>query len=169
MYAREAWRLLDANYQRVIANPGDRAARAAMQLGAHLSGAAIELSMLGAAHACANPLTARYGTIHGIAVAVMLPHVLRWNAQVVGDRYADLLGASSHPAPQASAERLALRLEQLAAAGGLPRGLQGLGVVDDGFGELAHAAAAQMTGRFNPRPFDAAAARDLYVRAYAAG
>ena len=69
----------------------DLAARGAMLLGAHEAGIAIEQSMLGATHACANPLTARYGTTHGIAIAVMLPHVVRWNAEVVGDRYAELL------------------------------------------------------------------------------
>jgi len=62
----------------------------AMLLGAHYAGIAIEASMLGATHACANPLTARFGTPHGVAIAVMLPHVVRWNAEVVGDRYADM-------------------------------------------------------------------------------
>ena len=55
-----------------------------MQLGAHLAGAAIECSMLGAAHACANPLTARFGMSHGIAVGLMLPHVVRFNAESIG-------------------------------------------------------------------------------------
>ena len=90
--AREAWRLLEANYERVLAAPTDLAARGAMLLGAHEAGIAIEQSMLGATHACANPLTARYGTTHGIAIAVMLPHVVRWNADVVGERYGELLG-----------------------------------------------------------------------------
>ena len=51
----EAWRLLEANYERVLAAPDDLDARAAMQLGAFYAGTAIELSMLGATHACANP------------------------------------------------------------------------------------------------------------------
>ena len=94
LFAREAWRLLEGNYERVLDAPTDLAARGAMLLGAHEAGIAIELSMLGATHACANPLTARYGTTHGIAIAVMLPHVVRWNAEVVGDRYAELLAVS---------------------------------------------------------------------------
>ena len=71
--------------------------------------------MLGAAHACANPLTARYGTTHGIAIAVMLPHVVRWNAEHVGDRYGDLVGragwalangmSGAPPTPQARDRR----------------------------------------------------------------
>ncbi len=88
--ALEAWRLLEPHFERVLSDPSDLAARAAMLLGAHKAGAAIELSMLGATHACANPLTAHYGIAHGAAIAVMLPHVVRWNMDQVGGRYADL-------------------------------------------------------------------------------
>ena len=83
--SREAWRLLEGHYGRVLAAPGALDARAAMQMGAFYAGMAIELSMLGATHACANPLTARYGTTHGDAIAILLPHVVRWNA---GGRFA---------------------------------------------------------------------------------
>jgi len=115
--AAEAWALLEANYERVLKSPSDLPARGAMLKGANLAGAAIELSMLGAAHACANPLTARYGTTHGIAIAVMLPHVVRWNAGAVGDRYARLLRASGRVFVDDPAQGLASRLEQLRAAG----------------------------------------------------
>ncbi len=87
----EAWRLLEPNYERVISNPADLEARGAMQLGAYWAGLAIENSMLGAAHACANPLTANYNTDHGVAIGLMLPHVVRWNGHVVADRYRELL------------------------------------------------------------------------------
>ena len=81
-FSREAWRLLEANYERVLAAPEDLEARGAMQLGAYFAGVAIENSMLGATHACANPLTARYGTAHGAAIAMLLPSVVRWNGAV---------------------------------------------------------------------------------------
>src|SRR5262249_43304050 len=55
MFAREAWRLLEANFETVLREPGNLAARGAMQLGANYAGTAIENSMLGACHACANP------------------------------------------------------------------------------------------------------------------
>src|SRR5439155_52628 len=79
-------------------------------------------------HACANPLTARYGTTHGIAIALMLPHVVRWNAEAAGDRYAALLRVAGREAGSRPAERLAERLEELARAGGLPRTLQEIDV-----------------------------------------
>jgi len=168
LYAREAFRLLERHYERVLAHPLDLEARGATLLAAHWAGAAIEASMLGATHACANPLTARYGTAHGAAIALLLPHVVRWNGAVAGARYAELLAAAGRPGPEATAaERLAARLEELAAAGGLPRGLKSVGVPEADLAALAAEAAAQWTGRFNPRPFDSTAAHELYRAAYA--
>jgi alcohol dehydrogenase len=165
LFARDAWRRLDRYYERVLSAPLDVRARGAMLLGAHQAGIAIEQSMLGAAHACANPLTARYGTTHGVAIAVMLPHVVRWNGDHVGDRYAELLRADPHD-PNAAAEQLARRLEDLRRAAELPATLRELGVPHEDFAALAADAAPQWTGTCNPRPFDAASARDLYERAY---
>ena len=63
-------------------------------------------------------------------------------------------------------EILALRLEELRRAGDLPATLRDLGVPRASLPSLAAEAAAQWTGTFNPRPFDAAAALALYERAY---
>ncbi|HEV2861582.1 MAG TPA: iron-containing alcohol dehydrogenase [Pyrinomonadaceae bacterium] len=157
IFSREAWRLLEGGYERVLMEPEDLEARGRMLLGAHLAGAAIENSMLGAAHACANPLTAHYGTEHGEALAALLPSVVRWNAEEVGPLYAELYEGG---------EALAARLEELAEAGGLRRGLSGLGVAREDLKALAEEAAEQWTGRFNPRAFDAAGALEVYEWAY---
>src|SRR5580765_1872900 len=166
LFARDAWWRLDRHYERVLGTPDDRKARGAMLLGAHQAGIAIEQSMLGAAHACANPLTARYGTAHGVAIAVMLPHVVRWNGDEIGDRYAELLRAANLDGGKRPGERLASRLEEQARVGGLPATLRELGVSTKDFDALAADAATQWTGTFNPRPFDAGAALALYERAY---
>ena len=120
----QAWRQLEANYERVLAEPENLPARGAMLLGAHEAGMAIEQSMLGATHACANPLTARHRTPHGVAIAVMLPHVVRWNAETVGQRYADLLrittqsaGLARSSSAEAAGDQLAARLDELAGTG----------------------------------------------------
>ena len=166
-FSREAWRLLEANFERVLEDPSDTGARARMQLGAHLAGAAIENSMLGAAHACANPLTARYGTEHGAAVASLLPAVVRWNEPAAREAYAELLRvAGREPGRAGAAEALARRLEGLADAAGLARGLSAAGVRRADLPGLAAEAAAQWTGRFNPRPFDERAAAEVYELAY---
>ena len=62
-----------------------------MQLGACFAGMAIETSMLGAAHATANPLTAHHDITHGQAVGIMLPAVIRMNGRQHADWYAELL------------------------------------------------------------------------------
>lgn len=166
LFARDAWQRLEVHYERVLHDPADLSARGAMLFGAHEAGLAIELSMLGATHACANPLTARYGTTHGVAIGVMLPHVVRWNAAHVGNRYAELLGLPTDTPAEEAGERLSARLQTLARAGNLPATLQDLGVPRADLPLLAAAAATQWTGTFNPRPFDAAAGLALYERAY---
>jgi alcohol dehydrogenase len=165
-----AWRLLEAHYERVVTAPDDLDARAAMQLGAFYAGTAIELSILGATHACANPITARYGTTHGNAIAILLPHVVRWNGPVVPDLYAELLRQRTHephePYESSAAEALSRRLSLLAAAGGLPRTLQEAGASKDDLQALAKEASEQWTGTFNPRPFDANGALEIYQCAF---
>ncbi|MGE0703728.1 MAG: iron-containing alcohol dehydrogenase [Vicinamibacterales bacterium] len=167
LFALEAWRLLEGAYERVLSVPDDLDARGAMLAGAHWAGVAIEQSMLGATHACANPLTARYGTMHGVAIAVMLPHVVRWNAGVVEDRYAVLLEhASRRGGNGSSGDRLAAHLAELAHAAGLPATLREIGASREHLTQLAADAATQWTGTFNPRSLDAAAALSLYERAW---
>jgi alcohol dehydrogenase len=152
-----AFRLLETNYERVLAAPGDLEARAAMQFGAFYAGTAIELSMLGATHACANPVTARYGTTHGNAIAMLLPHVVRWNARAAEPLYAQLLRSS---------DVLAARLSELAATAALPGTLREAGVLESELPLLASEAAEQWTGTFNPRPFDANGALEIYRCAF---
>ncbi len=169
VFSREAWALLEANYERVLADPNDLDGRSAMQLGAYFAGLAIENSMLGATHACANPLTARYGTTHGAALAMLLPTVVRWNTPVATERYAELArlsGLHSGSDNAQASESLAQRLEQLAAAGGLQSSLSAAGVKRDHLPVLAEEAAMQWTGGFNPRPFDLSGALEVYQWAY---
>ena len=169
LFSREAWRLLEPNYERVLSQPDDLEARGAMQLGAYYAGVAIENSMLGATHACANPLTARYGTAHGEAIAMLLPTVVRWNETIAGDDYARLLSWSSVAGRNDYAtptEELARRLEELAEAGGLRSNLRAAGVKETELPELAADAAGQWTGTFNPRPFDKQGAIEVYQCVY---
>jgi alcohol dehydrogenase len=153
-FSREAWRLLEGNFERVLHSPTDIQARGAMQRGANLAGMAIENAMLGAAHACANPLTAHYGITHGIAVGILLPHVIRFNAPVVGHLYADLvhdIGLMNGDTGLA-AEVLARRITSLMEAARLPTTLSACGVSPGIFTVLVDEASQQWTGKFNPRP-----------------
>ncbi|HEY3139360.1 MAG TPA: iron-containing alcohol dehydrogenase [Blastocatellia bacterium] len=166
MFSLAAWRLLEAHYERVIKDPQDIEARGAMQLGAYWAGIAIENSMLGAAHACANPLTANYNTEHGVAIALMLPHVVRWNGYVVAEQYRELLKQGSTGDESQPGEALARRLEYFIRVGGLRRGLKAAGVPERDLARLAAEAASQWTGQHNPRKFGEAEALALYKCAY---
>ena len=164
LFSREAFRLLNANYERVLVQPSDLDARGAMHLGSFYAGIAIEQSMLGAAHACANPLTAQYQLTHGVALAILLPHVVRWNTQKNDSLYAGLVD-SDIPSDQAGT-RLAERLADLSRAGGFPTDLQTAGIQMNDLAGLAESAGAQWTGTFNPRPFSESEALEVYQCAY---
>ena len=166
LFSREAFRLLDGHYQRVLDEPRDLAARSAMQLGAYYAGVAIEQSMLGAAHACANPLTARYDLTHGIALAILLPHIVRWNAECGPDLYGDLVGLAASAAEEGAGEYLAARLTAIGRSGGFPADLRTAGVPAEDLSSLAEAAGRQWTGTFNPRPFGSREALEVYRCAY---
>ena len=158
LLAGAAYRRLEASYEAAMAPSPSLEVYGEMLLGAYLAGAAIEASMLGAAHATANPLTARYGIAHGVAVSLMLPHVVRFNGDHAG--YHEL---ASGPQPS---ERLAERLVELQRAGGLPRRLSDCGVERSHLEELAAEAAEQWTGGFNPRSVGPRELLALYEAAF---
>ena len=161
--SHRAFALLSRAFPRLVGGGGgDGPAWADMQQGAFLAGAAIERSMLGAAHACANPLTRRFDVAHGRALAITLPRVVRWNAPASKGAYADLLLAAEIPAGDRPAETLAGLLEDWIALAGLPRDLKEERVRTEDLSLLADEASAEWTGRFNPRPFDAAGALAVY-------
>ena len=166
IFSREAWRLLAANVPRGFADPTDREARAAVQLGAAWAGLAIEHSMLGAAHACANPLTADHGVVHGQAVGLMLPHVVRFNAASCHADYAELVhDVAPTVADAAGGLWLADWLASLLGAGGLATTLSALQISAPDVPRLAAAAALQWTAGFNPRPVTAEDLAALYEAA----
>ncbi len=156
-FSRHAWELLAPAFVPSLEDSADASVRAKMLLGAHLAGAAIENAMLGAAHACANPLTANYGVVHGVAVGVMLPLVIRFNAQDHGNPYADLVG---------EAEALVSMIEEMLRLAGLPNNLSQIGVPRDDLPELAKLAGEEWTSKFNPRPLNEPALLELYESAY---
>ena len=176
MFAGQAWELLSAAFPQVLADPASVDARGRMQLGAFLAGAAIENSMLGAAHAAANPLTARFGTTHGHAVGLMLPHVIRFNAlqSNIAPLYAQLVqragwGAGSGTVDAGMAgEQLAAGFVRLLKLAGLPVTLAevaGGTPSAEVISELATDAAQQWTGTFNPRRVEAQDFASLYEQA----
>jgi alcohol dehydrogenase len=169
-FSREAWLLLGGNFAHVIADSSDLVARSGMQLGASFAGLAIENSMLGAAHALANPLTTKYGIVHGQAVGMMLPHVIRFNGEEFGNWYFELLectaGGNGFPAPQSGYRGLADFVADLVSQAGLIGTLREFDVPQDTLELLAAEAAQQWTAEFNPRRVAAEELLGLYKAAY---
>ncbi len=168
-FSREAFRLLATNLPGVFADGGTVAARAAVQFGAAVAGLAIENSMLGAAHALANPLTAAHHVAHGQAVGLMLPHVVRFNGGACGADYAELLGELGVECPADTAGEclagwLADLLTQSRLATTLAAAMPDTPAAPDTAG-LAEQAAGQWTAGFNPRPVTAADLAQLYEAA----
>ncbi|MYK16919.1 iron-containing alcohol dehydrogenase [Candidatus Poribacteria bacterium] len=159
MFAQHAWQLLDVNFEAALESK-DTTARSNMLFGAYLAGLAIENSMLGAAHACANPLTARYGITHGVAVALMLPYVIRFNSPFAEESYRQLHSDGD----------LADRIVELKEIGNLPNTLREcsveytIGTVD--IPTLSKEASIQWTAQFNPRPLNEQDFTKLYEAAY---
>jgi alcohol dehydrogenase len=167
LFSRQAWAYCANHFAAVLDRPDDLAARAAMQWGAALGGLAIENSMLGACHALANPLTARYGIAHGQAIAVMLPWVIEFNARAVESLYAELareLSLEGNAEP--SSNCVADRVRQLVRQSQLKSTLRELGVLRSALPELAAEADQQWTGKHNPVPIDAESLLGIYRQAY---
>ncbi len=126
--------------------------------------------MLGAAHALANPLTANYGIVHGQAIGMMLPHVIRFNGEQFGDWYHELLlgvaGVHGFPRVDAGSAGLADFVASLVSEAGLPAKLSASGVERDRLPRLASEAATQWTGSFNPRPVSEPELLSLYEAAF---
>ena len=156
-YSKLAFNLLNDSFETVLKDPKDIESRSKMILGAAYAGTAIESSMLGAAHAAANPLTAQFGIIHGAAVGVMLPHVIRYNSEDPNtkDIYEDLYEGD-----------LSQRVNELLDIAGISRELSSFGVVRENFESLSKDASSQWTGTFNPRIVGVNDFADLYESAF---
>ncbi|MED5453984.1 MAG: iron-containing alcohol dehydrogenase [Verrucomicrobiota bacterium] len=171
LFSREAFKLLLPNFIKVINCPDDLTARGSMLLGAAMAGCAIEASMLGAAHSLANPLTAHYGIVHGQAVGMMLPHVIRFNTKVseCERAYKELMDAGRIEYNQGSdnaGDKLAEYLLNLLKEVGIPLKLRSVIPDKSMFPLLAEEAASQWTANFNPRLVSEIEMKEIYLEAY---
>jgi alcohol dehydrogenase class IV len=167
--AREALRLLSANIRAVIADGGNREARGAMLLGSMLAGQAFANSPVGAVHALAYPLGGIYHLPHGLTNALVLPHVMRFNAADPGcaKAYAeiapDILPSLAALSPADRVEALIAEIVTLSADVGLPARLGDVGIPRDAVPRLAADAMKQqrLLGN-NPRVVSEADALAIY-------
>ncbi|MDP7049958.1 MAG: iron-containing alcohol dehydrogenase [Verrucomicrobiota bacterium] len=169
MFSKEAFGLLLPHFPTGLNLPDDLNARGSMLLGAAMAGCAIEASMLGSAHSTANPLTAHYDIAHGQAVGLMLPHVVRFNAEMESCReaYGELARiANLGQADGDAVERLAKSLADLLEQADMPATLRASGVKESMLPTLAAEAAEQWTAGFNPREAGQAEMEAIYRAAF---
>jgi len=169
--AVEALRLMGRVLQRAVDTPEDIEARSDMLLGSMLAGQAFANSPVAAVHALAYPIGGHYKVPHGLSNALVLPHVLRFNAEVAPQAYADLL---PHVFPEVSAEgvddaamKFVEGMAALSRACGLQQNLRDMGVKKEALPMLASDAMNQTRLLVNnPRPVDEAAALKIYEAAW---
>ncbi len=165
MLAVEALRRLGGAIETAVRDGSDRVARGAMLLGATLAGQAFANSPVAAVHALAYPIGGRFHVPHGLSNALVLPHVLRFNAPAAAAEYAAL---APHALPGAGpAPDLAEGLAALSARLGLPARLRDVGVPET---DLARCAADAMRQTRllvnNPRELTEADALAIYRAAW---
>ncbi|MDF2687812.1 MAG: alcohol dehydrogenase [Microvirga sp.] len=166
--AREALRLLGRNIERAVHHGAHKDARAAMLIGSMLAGQAFANSPVAAVHALAYPIGGHFGVPHGLSNALVLPHVLRFNASACSDTYAELapyvfpdLGDSVTAAAFAEA------IAGLCSRVGLQPRLRDVGIPQDAVPTLAEDAMKQTRLLVNnPRPVSLEDARAIYEAAW---
>lgn len=172
LLAREALRLLAANLDEVVHNGGNREARQAMLLGSCLAGQAFANAPVAAVHALAYPLGGHFHIPHGLSNALVLPHVLGFNANAAAPLYAEL--APLVLGDQLRAGSVLQQTEQFIGAladfsvrSGLPTRLRDAGVPLDMLPTLARDAMQQQRLLVNnPREMTEAHALAIYQVAY---
>ena len=169
--AVEALGLMGRMLLRAVQKPDDLEARTGMLLGSMLAGQAFANSPVAAVHALAYPIGGHYKVPHGLSNALVLPHVLRFNAQVAPEAYAELLPHVFPDLPAMSVADAAMQFAEsmadLSRACGLEQGLREMGIAREALPILARDAMNQTRLLVNnPRPVDEAAALKIYEAAW---
>ena len=157
-HALRAVQMVTDNLVHTMERPDEMPARVLMAQAALEAGLAFTNAILGAAHAMSHQVGGLLDLPHGVINGVLLPHVIRFNAETDPEPYAVIaacLGVADPAAPAAEAAlALAARIDRLAAEVGVPRGLGQLGVRDDDLPILAKNALQDACMSTNPRTAD---------------
>jgi alcohol dehydrogenase class IV len=169
--AVQALGLLGGAVERAVHDGSDRQARADMLLGAMLAGQAFANSPVAAVHALAYPIGGHFKIPHGLSNALVLAHVLRFNAVVAPAPYAEMapyvFPALGQMGPQEAAAAFAEEMAALAKRCGLEARLRDVGIPQDALDLLARDAMNQTRLLVNnPRLVEESDARAIYQAAW---
>lgn len=137
-----------------------------MALGQYVAGMGFSNVGLGLVHGMAHPLGAFYNTPHGVANAILLPHVMRYNAAYTGEKYRQIAQAMgvdvAHATLEQAREAAIQAVEALNRDVGIPASLKEVGVRETDIAELAQAAFDDVCTGGNPREAKIAEIEALY-------
>ena len=135
-----------------VAAGDDIEAREDLLLGAYLAGFSIANATMALHHGLCHVLGGRTGIAHGVVNAILLPHVMAFNADAVPDAMsaiADAMDAGARTRDIGAAPRA---VAALVATLPVPKRLREAGVSEDMLASLAAEAAANQTIKANPKP-----------------
>ncbi|MEI7065404.1 lactaldehyde reductase [Dickeya chrysanthemi] len=142
-----------------------------MALGQYIAGMGFSNVGLGLVHGMAHPLGAFYNTPHGVANAILLPHIMAWNAEYTGEKFRAIAvamgvkGADNMPLAQVR-EAAIQAVRQLAQDVDIPVQLRQVGVKEQDIPALAQAAFDDVCTGGNPRPATVKEIEALYHAIY---
>ncbi|WP_260861461.1 lactaldehyde reductase [Citrobacter sp. Marseille-Q6884] len=176
---RAAWALTDALHIKAIeiiagalrgSVAGESQAGEAMALGQYVAGMGFSNVGLGLVHGMAHPLGAFYNTPHGVANAILLPHVMQYNAEYTGEKFRDIaraMGVKVENLTREEARKAAVdAVFALNRDVGIPSHLRDVGVRKDDIPALAQAAFDDVCTGGNPREANLADIVELYHTAW---
>jgi alcohol dehydrogenase class IV len=153
-----------------VENPSDLAAREGMARASLQAGMAFTNALLGATHAIAHQIGGALDLPHGLLNAILLPHVMRFNAETRAERYVEVAAAlgvaTSGLDARTAAERAVERIEELGRTLGIPSGLHEIGVDPADFDTFARNALRDAYIATNPRPVSEDDVRRICLTAY---
>ena len=162
----QAIRVLSANITTAFRDGANSVAREKMLFGSLIAGIAFANAGVTAVHAFAYPLGGMYHVAHGLANALMLPTIMRFNMSASTQRFADVGGALVG-CREPTADGAVGRVEELQKELCLPRNLAAIGIPRDSIPRMAKDA-LQNTRllKNNPRVISLQEAQGLYQEAY---
>lgn len=169
-YALQGIKLISGHLLNAVRDGNNGQARSALALGSLYGGLCLGPVNTAAVHALSYPLGGRFHVSHGVANAILLPHVLRFNCHAAPDRYAEIsqmFGLPDRGSALSTAEGGVEFLAELSRSCGVPQKLSGLGIPQEAIPGMAKAA-MQVTRllKNNLRPLTENDAMNIYEKAY---
>lgn len=165
----EAIKLIGESLETAVKDGKNIEARSKMAWASYTAGLSFSNAGLGIVHSMAHQLGSEYNLPHGVANAVLLPHVEEFNMDACGEKFRDIakaLGTCTKDMTTEEVNKVAIQaIKDLSAKVGIPKGLKELGVKEEDFGKLADQALADACTGGNPKKVSKEDIIAIYMKA----